>query len=209
MCQAWQCLLALNRWRLGCPSLERSQCCSRNVSSYLSPVSEKWTSWLIRAGITLDWCSSWVLPEIMLVNCFLVTKCYALSGGEKKKKTALNLKFLLLKVHGSSFFGILYYIWWASLVAQTAKNQPAIQETWVLSLGRDDPLEKRMTTHSSTLAWRIPWTEEPGRLQFMGSQRAGRDWEIFTFTLSFIIYMMPGTQHPWSFYIAPTTFYIT
>ena len=60
-------------------------------------------------------------------------------------------------------------------MVQTMKNQPAIQETWVLSLGRDDPLEKRMTTHSGILAWRIPWTEEPGRLQFMGSQRVGHD----------------------------------
>ena len=49
-------------------------------------------------------------------------------------------------------------------------------ETWVLSLGWDDPLEKSMATHSSILAWRIPWTEEPGGLQSMGSQRVGLDW---------------------------------
>ena len=47
---------------------------------------------------------------------------------------------------------------------------------WVRSLGREDPLEEEMGTHSSILAWRIPWTEEPGGLQSMGSQRAGRDW---------------------------------
>ena len=52
----------------------------------------------------------------------------------------------------------------ASLVAQTVKNLPAMQETQVRSLGREDPLEKEMETHSSILAWRIPWTEEPGRL---------------------------------------------
>ena len=51
---------------------------------------------------------------------------------------------------------------WASLATQTVKNLPAIQETWVRSLGREDPLEKGMATHSSILAWRIPWTEEPG-----------------------------------------------
>ena len=51
----------------------------------------------------------------------------------------------------------------------------AMQETWVLSLGREDPLEKGMVTHSSILAWRIPWTEEPGGLQFMGSGRVGHD----------------------------------
>ena len=53
---------------------------------------------------------------------------------------------------------------WASLVAQLVKNSPAMQETWVRSLGREDPLEKKMATHSSILTWRIPWTEEPGRL---------------------------------------------
>ena len=62
----------------------------------------------------------------------------------------------------------------ASLVVQTVKNLPAMQETWVSSLGRED-LEKRMVTHSSILAWRIPWTEEPGELRSMGSQRVGHD----------------------------------
>ena len=55
------------------------------------------------------------------------------------------------------------------------KNLPAVWETQVRSLGWDDPLEKEMATHSSILAWRIPWTEEPGRLQSMGSQRVGHD----------------------------------
>ena len=55
------------------------------------------------------------------------------------------------------------------------KNLPAIQETWVRSLGREDPLEKGMATHCSILAWRIPWTEDPGGLQSMGSQRVGHD----------------------------------
>ena len=64
---------------------------------------------------------------------------------------------------------------WASLVAQTLKNPPAVQKTWVQSLGWEDPLEKGMAVHSSVLAWGIPWTEEPGRLQSMGSQRAGLD----------------------------------
>ena len=63
----------------------------------------------------------------------------------------------------------------ASLVAQTVKNLPVMQETWVQSLGQEDPLEKEMATHSSILAWWIPWTEEPGRLQSMGSQRIEHD----------------------------------
>ena len=53
------------------------------------------------------------------------------------------------------------------------KHLPTMWETWVQSLGREDPLEKEMATHSSTLAWKIPWMEEPGRLQSMGSQRVG------------------------------------
>ena len=62
------------------------------------------------------------------------------------------------------------------VVAQMVKNPPAVQEkTQVRSLGQEDPLEKGMETHSSILAWRIPWTEKPGRLQSMGSQRVGHD----------------------------------
>ena len=55
------------------------------------------------------------------------------------------------------------------------KRLPAVQESRVRSLGQEDPLEKEMATHSSTLAWKIPWTEEPGRLQSMGSKRVGHD----------------------------------
>ena len=65
---------------------------------------------------------------------------------------------------------IYFYIIWASLVSQTIKNLLAIQEIRVHSLGWEDPLEKGMATHSSILAWRITWTEEPGRLQSIGSQ---------------------------------------
>ena len=61
------------------------------------------------------------------------------------------------------------------LVAQTVKCLSAMRETWVGSLGREDPLEKEMATHSSTLAWKIPWMEEPGRLWSMGSLRVGHD----------------------------------
>jgi len=61
-----------------------------------------------------------------------------------------------------------------SLVTQMVKNLPAMQ-MWVLSLGEEDPLERELATHSSILAWEIPWTEEPGRLQTMGLQRVGHD----------------------------------
>ena len=60
-------------------------------------------------------------------------------------------------------------------MVQVVKNLPAMQETWVQSLGREDPLEKGMVTHSSILAWRIPWTENPGGLQSLGLQRVGHD----------------------------------
>ena len=60
-------------------------------------------------------------------------------------------------------------------VAQTVKNLPAVQETWVQALGWEDPLEEGMAIHSNILAWRIPWTEEPGRPQSMGLQRVGHD----------------------------------
>ena len=64
---------------------------------------------------------------------------------------------------------------WATLAAQMVKSLPATQETWVQSLGPEDPLKKGMATHSSILAWRISWTEEPCGLQSMGSQRIGHD----------------------------------
>ena len=60
-------------------------------------------------------------------------------------------------------------------MAQRLKHLPAMRETWVQSLGWEDPLEKEMATHPSILAWRIPWMEKPGGLQYMGSQRVGHD----------------------------------
>ena len=64
---------------------------------------------------------------------------------------------------------------WASLVVQTVKNPPAMWEDWVQSLGWEDPLEEGIVTQSRILAWRIPWTGEPGGLQSMGSQNVGHD----------------------------------
>ena len=64
---------------------------------------------------------------------------------------------------------------WSSLVAQSVKSLPAMQETWVQSLGQEDHLEKEMATQSSILAWRIPWTEESGELQSTESQRIRHD----------------------------------
>ena len=65
--------------------------------------------------------------------------------------------------------------YWTSLMAQTVEDLPTVRDTQVQSLGGEDPLEKEIATHSSTLAWKIPWTEKPDRLQSMGSQRVGHD----------------------------------
>ena len=86
--------------------------------------------------------------------------------------------------------------YWVPLVAQSVKNLPAMLETRVQSLSWEDPLEKEMTTHSSILAWRIPWTEELGRLQSTGSRRVGHDWASNTFIFSTIIYIMEDGSLP-------------
>ena len=87
-----------------------------------------------------------------------------------------------LPVHHNSWNTSLFVVSpWASLMAQLVKNLPAMQETWVLSLGQEDPQEKGMATHASILAWRIPQTEDSGRLQSMGSHRVGHTWESNTF----------------------------
>ena len=86
----------------------------------------------------------------------------------------------------------------ASLVAQMVKNLPAMQETQVRSLSWEDPLEKGMATHSSLLAWRIPWTEEPGGLRSMGSQSPDMTERICTLQLINLLCLPCGTciNHP-------------
>ena len=88
----------------------------------------------------------------------------------------------------------------ASLVTQMLKHLPAVQETWVWSLGWEDPLEKEMATHSSILAWKIPWMEKPGRLQSMELQRVGHD---FAASLSFFygLHRVNLTDIPLRYYI--------
>ena len=80
---------------------------------------------------------------------------------------------------------ILKNIYLASLLAQTVKRLPAMRETRVRFLGREDPLEKEMAIHCSTLAWKIPWTEEPDRLPSRGLQRVRHDWATSLYTLLF------------------------
>ena len=87
-----------------------------------------------------------------------------------------------------AFFVVGFIFIGSFLVAQMVKKLSAMQETWIRSLSQEDPLEKGMVTHSSILAWRTPWTEEPGGLQSMGLQRAGHDWATNTFV--FIILLL-------------------
>ena len=80
----------------------------------------------------------------------------------------------ILRTVFSSHLWYIYTLGWG--VAQMVKNLPAVWETWVSSLGQEEPVDKGMATHSSIHAWRIPWTEKPGRLQSMGLQRLEHDW---------------------------------
>ena len=84
---------------------------------------------------------------------------------------------------------------WASLVAQRLKHLPAMWETWVQSLGWEDPLEKERATHSSILAWRTPWREEPNGLQSMGSQIVGHDWVNSLHFTRLVITFFPRSKH--------------
>ena len=98
---------------------------------------------------------------------------YFLIIREKNQKDSGRLETKMTEM--KKYFCPTEYQIWTSLVAQTVKRQSTMWDTWVRSLGREDPLEKEMAIHSSTIAWKIPWTEEPGRLQSMGSQRVGHD----------------------------------
>ena len=88
-----------------------------------------------------------------------------------KMKVYYNIVHVSEYIENYGYFSLVG----ASLVAQMVKNLPAMKETWVQSLGQEDSLEKRVTTHSTVLAWRIPWTGEPGRLQSTESERVRHD----------------------------------
>ena len=117
-----------------------------------------------------------------------ILECVAISyfRGSSGPRDQINISYLLYRQAGSLPLappGIKSsQIYWANSaqvyvwLTLWLKHLPTMQETQVRSLGREDPLEKEMATHSSILAWRIPWREEPGRLQSTGSQRAGHDW---------------------------------
>ena len=127
---------------------------------------------------------------------------------ESYRVTATLRSVSLTHTHTPHIHTICSHISGASLVARLVNDLPAVQEIWVWSLGWEDPLEKEMATHSSILAWKISWTEEPGGLQSMGSQRVGHDWATNTHTsgrqscsLSFCFYLdsnfFPRFQNQW------------
>ena len=98
------------------------------------------------------------------------------------------------------------FLLWTSLVAQTVKRLSTMRETRVQSLGQEDPLEKGMAIHSSTIAWRIPWTEEPGRQQSMGSQRVRHDWATsLSFFLLILSFLSLSTSCPSAYPISLTS----
>ena len=114
---------------------------------------------LLRSASELSWC--WWLCRLD-----------ANASGETQDALEVASSAIVDPV-GSSQFRHVHRAVKASMMAQLVKNPPAVQETLVPSLGWEDPLEEDMATHSSILAWRIPWTEEPGGLQSRGSQRGG------------------------------------
>ena len=103
--------------------------------------------------------SAWPSFKVQLSHPYMITE----------KTIALTIQIFVGKIM-SLFFNMLF------LGSSDVKCQLAVQETWVWSLGWEDPLEKEMAAHYRTLAWKIPWMEEPGRLQSMGLERAGHDW---------------------------------
>ena len=145
------------------------------ISGTLSPPTVKWQS------THLGFWGNTVIYQMQVFRQF--TDRHRQSQHPRKSshgKTQIYIYYLHISTCDCYSFVSPLSSWRASLVAQTVKNLPAKQKTWVRSPGMEDPLEKGMATHSSILAWRIPWTEEPGGLQFMGSQTAGHNWVTFT-----------------------------
>ena len=123
----------------------------------------------------------WMLATWSLVPLPFLKPAWT-SGVHGSRTTPQRIFIILLQIH--HLYSNISRTW-ASLVAQTVKNLPIMQETWVRSLGQEDRTEKGMAIHSNILAWRVPRTEEPNDLQSMGSLRVGHDWEtsllLFTF----------------------------
>ena len=127
---------------------------------------------------------SWSDCEVQQADFIQQTGDHQLSSWAEKKLQSTSQSQTHTKKRLWSLVVVCFQSDWTSLMAQMVKRLPTMQETWVQFLSWKDLLEKKMATHSSILAWKIPWTEEPGRLQSMGSQRVRHDWET---SLSFLI----------------------
>ena len=152
-------------WGLVCAKIPKQKLDTTGISSF----KEKSVKWIEKNGNAegkerrnTKWKSTWIrrLRNVKheFIDCLTLEFFYSNSSSYSSSK--------LIKSSMS----------WASLVDQMVKRLPAMWETWVRSLGGEDLLEKDMAPHSSILAWKIPWTEEPGGLQSTGLQRVGHDW---------------------------------
>ena len=122
--------------------------------------------------ITLKWLKLWDLESGAFYSLYFLLFATVLEGMNYYLPSVDKILKISFK---KSWYLLSQTMHQASLVVQRVKHLPTMRETRVWSLGPEDPLEKEMATHSSTLAWKIPWTEKPGRLQPMGSQRVGHD----------------------------------
>ena len=114
---------------------------------------------------------NWARSTSRLYTVILLINLYAeyIMWNARLDESQIRIKIARRNINNFRYAG-------ASLVALRVKCLPTMRETWIRYLGQEDRLEKEMATHSSSLAWKIPWTEKPGRLQSMGSQRVGHDW---------------------------------
>ena len=140
----------------------------------------------------------WIEPKPLRSPAIAVGVCTTRAtweaGSNKTQRKDIGHPLTMYKAPYLSQIFFIIYIWLKDFpAAQIVKNLPAMQETRVQFLGQEDPLEKGMATHSNILAWRIPWTEKPGRLQFMGSQRVRHNWATHTHTHAWlkIPYILP------------------
>ena len=132
-------------------------------------VSGSETPWTAARQASLSLTISQILPKFTCTESVMPSNHLILF-----KKNRVSHLFYFVDISLLYVFAFLYRYKRASQVAQMVKNLPVLQETWAPSLDQEDPLEKGMATHSGILAWRIPWAEEPGGLQSMGSQESDK-----------------------------------
>ena len=150
-------------------------CQTSLVAQMVKRLSTMWETWVQSLGWEVPWRRKWQPTPVLLPRKFHGREKPGVHGVAKSRTqlsdfTSLHFTYFATKGPCSQGYGFM-----TSLVAQMVKRLSTMRETQVRSLGWEDPLEKEMAIHSSTTAWKIPWTEEPGRLQPMGSQRVGHD----------------------------------